>query len=49
MERMAIIPYSESTGLEHARIWAALEATGRRIGDYDLIVAATARERGRNF
>lgn len=29
MERMAIVPYSESTGLEHARIWAALEATGR--------------------
>ena len=46
MERMAIIPYSESTGLEHARIWAALEASGRMIGDYELIVAATALERG---
>ena len=44
-ERMSIIPYTESTALEHARIWAALEATGRMIGDYDLIVAATALER----
>lgn len=46
MEAMSIVPYTESTALEHARIWAALEATGRMIGDYDLIVAATALERG---
>ena len=46
MERMSIIPYTESTALEHARIWAALESAGRMIGDYDLIVAATALERG---
>jgi len=46
LERMSIIAYTESTALEHARIWAALEATGRMIGDYDLIVAATALERG---
>ena len=46
VEAMSIIPYTESTALEHARIWAALEAPGRMIGDYDLIVAATALERG---
>jgi tRNA(fMet)-specific endonuclease VapC len=46
VETMSIVPYTESTALEHARIWAALEATGRMIGDYDLIVAATALERG---
>ena len=46
VETMSIIPYTESTALEHARIWAALEAPGRMIGDYDLIVAATALERG---
>jgi len=46
VETMSIVPYTESTALEHARIWAALEATGRMIGDYDLIVVATALERG---
>ena len=40
------IPYTETTALEHARIWASLESTGHMIGDYDLIVAATAMERG---
>ncbi|HEY3975061.1 MAG TPA: PIN domain-containing protein [Candidatus Sulfotelmatobacter sp.] len=46
VERMSIIPYTETTALIHARIWAALEMTGRMISDYDLIVAATALERG---
>ena len=46
LEGLPIIPYTEATALEHARIWAVLEATGRMIGDYDLIVAATALERG---
>ena len=32
--------------MEHARIWAALESSGKMIGAYDLIVAATALERG---
>ena len=41
-----IIPYTEQTAYEHARIWAELEASGRMIDDYDLIVAATALERG---
>jgi tRNA(fMet)-specific endonuclease VapC len=41
-----IIPYTEQTAYEHARIWAELEASGKMIGFYDLIVGATALERG---
>lgn len=41
-----VIPYTEATALEHARIWAELETSGKMIGYYDLIVAATALERG---
>jgi len=40
-----IIPYTEQTAYEHARLWAELEATGKMIGFYDVIVAATALER----
>lgn len=43
---LPIIPYTEQTAYEHARIWADLEAAGKRIGFYDLIVGATALERG---
>ncbi|MBP8258463.1 MAG: PIN domain-containing protein [Verrucomicrobia bacterium] len=43
---LPIAPYTEQTALEHARIWAQLEASGKRIGAFDLIVAATALERG---
>lgn len=43
---MPVIPYSEQTAYEHARIWAELESSGKMIGYYDLIVAATALERG---
>jgi tRNA(fMet)-specific endonuclease VapC len=42
---MPILPYTEQTAYEHARIWAALDSSGRMIGFYDLIVAATAVER----
>ena len=41
-----VISYTERTAYEHARIWAELEAAGKPIGSYDLIVAATALERG---
>jgi tRNA(fMet)-specific endonuclease VapC len=41
-----ILPYTENTALEHARIWAELESAGKMIGCYDLIVAATALEHG---
>lgn len=43
---LPIISYTEETAYEHARIWAQLEAEGKRIGFYDLIVAATALESG---
>lgn len=43
---LPIVPYTEQTALEHARIWAQLEASGKMIGAFDLIVAATALERG---
>ena len=43
---LPIIAYTEQTAYEHARIWAALESSGKMIGFYDLIVAATALERG---
>jgi predicted nucleic acid-binding protein len=43
---VSIIPYTEHTARVHARLWAQLESSGRMIGDYDLIIAATALERG---
>jgi tRNA(fMet)-specific endonuclease VapC len=43
---LPILPYTEQTAREHARIWAQLEAVGKMIGSYDVIVAATALERG---
>lgn len=46
LQELPIIPYTGTTAFEHARIWAALESSGQVIGDYDLIVAATAMERG---
>lgn len=46
MEAVPILPYTQQTAYEHARIWAELDATERMIGYYDLIVAATALENG---
>ena len=43
---LPVVPYTAQTGCEHARLWATLEKRGRMIGYYDLIVAATALERG---
>jgi tRNA(fMet)-specific endonuclease VapC len=43
---LPVIHYTEQTAYEHARIWAQLEASGKMIGFYDVIVAATALERG---
>jgi tRNA(fMet)-specific endonuclease VapC len=45
LEPLPIIPYTEQTAYQHARVWAELEASGKRIGFYDLIVGATALER----
>ena len=46
VEALPIVPYTETTAVEHARLWADLEASGKMIGAYDLIVAATALESG---
>jgi tRNA(fMet)-specific endonuclease VapC len=46
LRSLPIIPYTEQTAYEHARLWAELEASGKMIGFYDLIVGATAFERG---
>jgi tRNA(fMet)-specific endonuclease VapC len=45
LELLPVIPYTEQTAYEHARIWAELESSGNMIGFYDLIVGATALER----
>ena len=45
LQTFPIIPYTEQTAYVHARIWAELEAGGKMIGFYDLIVGATALER----
>lgn len=45
LEIVPVVPYTQVTALEHARIWAELESSGAIIGFYDLIVAATALER----
>jgi tRNA(fMet)-specific endonuclease VapC len=46
VELVAVVPYTEQTAYEHARLWAELERAGKRMGYYDLIVGATALERG---
>ena len=45
LQSLPIVPYTE-TAYEHARIWAELESRGNMLGFYDLIVGATALERG---
>src|SRR5258708_26617960 len=40
VEALPIIPYTETTALEHARLWPALETSGNMIGFYNSIVAA---------
>jgi tRNA(fMet)-specific endonuclease VapC len=46
LSQLPVFAYTLETALEHARLWADLEREGRMIGPYDLIVAATALERG---
>ncbi|SRR5581483_4456037 len=45
LDVLPIAPYTEQTAYHHARTWAQLESSGKMIGPYDLIVAATALER----
>ena len=46
LEPLPVLPYTEQTAYEHARVWSELEASGKMIGFYDLLVGATALERG---
>jgi len=46
VELVPVVPYTEQTAHEHARLWAELETAGSRIGYYDMVVAATAVDRG---
>jgi tRNA(fMet)-specific endonuclease VapC len=41
-----VVPYTDLTGFEHARIWARLESGGKMISPHDLILAATAIQIG---
>ena len=41
-----VIPYTLGTAQIHAHLWADLESSGTTIGYHDLIIAATALERG---
>ena len=45
VERLEPIPYTETTALIHARLWAELESSGNMIGAHDLILASAALER----
>ncbi len=46
LSALLIVPYTEQTAYAHARIWAELEVSGHMIGAHDLILAATALDRG---
>lgn len=46
VDAFPIVPYTEQVAYQHARLWALLESSGTMIGGYDLIVAATALDRG---
>ena len=41
-----VVPYTDQTGFEHARLWAELESSGQTVGPHDLILAATAIQTG---
>ena|SRR5579872_1587420 len=45
LDVLPVLPYTEQTAYHHARIWSELESSGKMMGPYDLIVAATALER----
>lgn len=46
LDGVLIVPFTQATAMEHARICAACEVSGKTVAAYDLIVAATAVERG---
>jgi len=46
VKALPVIPYTETIAYRHAAIWAALVKAGKMIEPHDLIVAATALQRG---
>jgi tRNA(fMet)-specific endonuclease VapC len=46
LEVFEVLPYTEGTAREHARLWAEVERTGFKVGAHDLVLAAVAIERG---
>jgi tRNA(fMet)-specific endonuclease VapC len=46
LRHIPVVAYTEQIAYVHARVWAELELAGKKIGSYDLIVSATALERG---
>jgi predicted nucleic acid-binding protein len=41
-----VAPYTEKEAVEHARLWADVEAASQRMSPHDLMIAATARQSG---
>jgi len=41
-----VVPYTEKAALEHAHLWAMMDATGQRLNMQDQILAAMALESG---
>jgi tRNA(fMet)-specific endonuclease VapC len=46
LEVIEVVPYTERAAIEHARLWAIVNANGQRVSMHDLILAATALESG---
>lgn len=46
LEVFEVVPYAEKAAIEHAHLWATLDAMGQRFSTHDLILAATALESG---
>lgn len=46
LQRIPVIEFELSVARRHAQIWAELEITRKMIGPHDLLIAATALERG---
>jgi predicted nucleic acid-binding protein len=44
--RLEVVSLDAALARVHARLWAQLSASGKMVGPYDLIIAATAVHRG---
>jgi tRNA(fMet)-specific endonuclease VapC len=43
---LPVVEFSRTEALIHAKLWAYLEKSGKRIGNHDMIIAATAISHG---